>query len=112
MSIEVAVREVVTQVLNEVLPDLLAKHLEALAQRPTKLAYTLREAAQQSSLSEKHLYGLLRSGTLRGIRAGKGAWIITHADLAEYLQSAPQVPLQPTNTAPPGVKAAASQGRR
>ena len=98
MTLDDAIQAAVAQALAEELPRQLAVHLAALAVKPAKLAYTIPEASQQSALSEKHLYGLLKTGALRGTRGGKQQWIVAHADLLAYLTGQP-VPIPFTEPA-------------
>lgn len=53
---------------------------------PAKLAYRMREAAEQASCCERLIWGFIKSGELKAVRLGRSVRI-THSELVRFLES-------------------------
>ncbi len=75
------------------------RHTQTAASKPCKLAYSVREAASELSVSLAQIYVLLGLGKLRGKKAG-GRTLILGEEIDRYLKSLPDVVIN----LPPSVK--------
>gem|GEM_PF-5768141 len=53
---------------------------------PAKLAYTMKEAADQVGCCERLIWGFIKSGELKAARLGRSVRI-THAELVRFLEA-------------------------